>query len=352
MLQQNMQDQDIEKLRKIIENSERILVTSHISPDPDAVASVLLLGTTLAENFPDNKIHMVLEERPSRELAFLDSYSDIKFTPLLQTVREIQPDLIIMVDAMNFERCSRADGESIRSTVKQLGSKIVVIDHHEELDVEQGALYFNKKNPATAQELYEILFYELGLKKPAGYAQTTLLGIISDTARHKYDNPRHRETFKIVSDLIDAGASIERLENRTDRYSAEQMKAFSKLAANIVDSGHGYTYTYLKESDVPEGTSKDDKIATFKAAAEIFTNQFARNYEDNDWGFVIYPELASGPNIYAVSFRSVSGGVDVAALAHKLGGGGHKQAAGAKIQASSAQEALRFVQEAIRESKN
>lgn len=340
-------EQQIKELKTLLESSERILITSHISPDPDAVSSVLLLGTTLMQNYPDKTVVMALEERPTRDLSFLAQYSKIQFESLLRTAMELKPDLLIMVDAMNFERCSRADSKALRASAKDLGVRIVVIDHHEELDIEPSAVYLNKKNPATAQELYEILFYDFEFKKPEGYAQTTLLGIISDTARHKYDNPRHRQTYKVVSELLDAGASIEQLENKTDRYTAEQLKAFAVLAANIKDSGKGYTYAYMDESFMSESMSKEDKMASLKTAAEIFTSQFARNYEANNWGFVVYPELASGPGIYAVSFRSVSGGVDVAALAHKLGGGGHKQAAGAKIQARTVEEAIQKVQQAI-----
>ncbi|MBI2009047.1 DHH family phosphoesterase [Candidatus Saccharibacteria bacterium] len=345
-------ESQIEQLKSLVDNANKILITSHISPDPDAVASVLLAGTTLQANFPNKKIKMVLEEKPSKNISFLDNYSVLEFKSLPQAVQELHPDLLIMVDAMNFERCSRSDAGSIRTIVNQLSSKIVAIDHHEELDVEEGALYFNKKNPATAQELYELLFFDLKLNKPTGYAQTTLLGIISDTARHKYDNHRHRETFKIVSELIDAGASIEQLENKTERYSAGQLRAISAVTANIKDSGKGYTYSFIDKDSPDHSMSQESKVSALKAAAEIFTSQFARNFENNNWGFIIYPELASGPNVYSVSFRSVTGGIDVAALAHKLGGGGHKQAAGAKIQANSVQEALQKVQDAIQQSKN
>ena len=286
--------QDIDKFRRHIEESQRILITSHISPDPDAVCSVLLLGTTLKHNYPNKKVSMVIEEKSIKDLSFLAGYSEIQFRPLLQAVNELKPDLLAMVDAMNFERCSRLESAKIRRIVHEVDTKIVAIDHHEKIDVEPGALYFNKKNPASSQELYELLFYNLGLKKPEGYAQTALLGIISDTARLKYDNPRYRETFKVVSELLDAGASIEQLENKIELYSAEQMQAFSILAANIKDSGEGYTYSFIDESFGDPSMTQEDKIAALKDAAEVFTSQFARNFENNNWGFIVYPDASSG----------------------------------------------------------
>lgn len=340
----------VKELEQLFKNAQKILVTSHISPDPDAISSVLLAGTTLQANFPEKDIQMVLEEKPTRDLSFLTGYTDIKFQSTADAVKQIRPELMLVVDAMNYERISRADAEEIRLVVKDLGTKVAVIDHHEAIDVEPSALYFNKKNPATAQELYEVLFDEMGLRKPEGYAQTALLGIITDTARHKYDNPRHRQTFKLVSDLIDAGASIEKLENKIDRYDKNQLQAFSEMAKNIKDSGEGFTYTYMDESIFSDRTDQPSKAESMKSAAEIFTSQFARNFENNNWGFVVYPELASGPDVYAVSFRSISGGVNVADLAHKLGGGGHKQAAAAKIKATSIDEAVERVREVIKEA--
>ena len=339
--------QDIDTFKNLIQNSKRILITSHISPDPDAISSVLLLGRTLKTNFNDKEIQMVLEEKPARDLSFLAGFDEIQFMNLLDTVRQFRPDLFIMVDAMNFDRISRNDADQMRATVRGGGLKRAIIDHHTEVGLETNDLYINNQLPATAQEIYDLLFKKLGMEKPAGWAETALLGIITDSARFKYDNPKHRETFQIVSELLDEGASIERLENRLDRYTKDQMSVFASLANNIVDSGKGYTYSFIDKNP-------DDKLAedqSYKMACELFTSQFIRNIGSNQWGFIVYPEIVEGKTTFSVSFRSVSGLKDVAAIAGKLGGGGHKQVAGAKgIKAANVKEAVQKVQQAITSS--
>jgi nanoRNase/pAp phosphatase (c-di-AMP/oligoRNAs hydrolase) len=150
----------------------------------------------------------------------------------------------------------------------------------------------------------------------------------------------------VVSELLDAGASIEDLEFRLERYTKEQMTVFAVLARNLTDSGKGYSYSYIENGEFKH----DDPRASggLKAACEIFTDQFIRNIENNFWGFIVYPEEVNGQKAYSVSFRSVGGHQDVSEFAGKLGGGGHKAAAGAKgIVAESALAAVERVQSLI-----
>lgn len=330
----------------LLKKAKKILVTSHISPDPDAVSSLLILGRTLKLNFPDKKVSMVLEEKPARDISYLEGYNDLEFSNLLTRTKKIEPELIILVDAMNFERVSRSEGAALRELAKgSLKSRLIIIDHHTEIGLESSDLYINNQLPATVQEIYSLLFDDLKLKKPSGFAETTLLGIITDTSRFKYDNPKHRQTFGLVSDLLDAGASIETLEFKLDRYSKLQIKAIANLLENIVDSGLGYNYSFI-DDDLKEEAAKNPD--DFKMACEAFTNAYIRNVNDNYWGFIVYLESFNGKTVYSVSFRSVGGQKDVSMIAGRLGGGGHKAAAGAKFKAKNISQAIRMVEEAIK----
>lgn len=335
------------KLKELLDSSRKILVTSHISPDPDAVCSTLLLGRTLRANYPSKQINMVLEEKPARNLDFLEGYNDIEFRDVLGAINELKPDLFILLDAPNFERCSRNNGAELRKILADKDTKVTIIDHHEEHGKDTSDVYINNHRPATAQEVYELLFDRLGLKKPQGYAQTALLGIISDTDRHRFDNPVHRQTYKIVSDLLDAGASIEKLETKLERYDKDQLDVFTNLLSHISDSGRGYTYSYIDDEFTNRWLRKKRPISSFKMGCDIFTAQFLKAFEDNLWGFIIHPELQEWPGTYGVSLRSASGSQDVSLLAHSLGGGGHKPAAGARFKADNAQEAIEKVRQAI-----
>jgi bifunctional oligoribonuclease and PAP phosphatase NrnA len=340
-------ESEVEELKELLESSVRVLITSHIAPDPDAVTSTLLVGGTLAENYPNKEVQMVLEERPLRSLDFLEGYDLLKIKPLALAVEEFEPDLMIIVDANSLSRVSRQGAEQAREYLKKNNPKLVILDHHEEAGAEASDVFINNKRPATAEEVYHLFFEQLRLKKPKGYAKTTLLGIISDTQRHRFDHPGYRETYRIVSDLLDAGASIEKLEALAEQYNKDELLALSHYAANITNSGQGYTYSFVGDDFIAEWQSGGKNNTDMKNACEEFANRYLKSFEGNKWGFVISPEPLSGPDWWGVSFRALSGSRDVAAIAQQLGGGGHRSAAGAKIQSKTVQEAIEQVIAAI-----
>src|SRR3954470_24075188 len=99
-----------EKLEQLVGGATRILITSHISPDPDAVSSVLLFMSALELNFLDKKILACLEEMPTG-LEFIDGYQKLSFGPLIDELNNFKPDLFILFDGNNYERASRKDGQ-------------------------------------------------------------------------------------------------------------------------------------------------------------------------------------------------------------------------------------------------
>jgi len=338
-----------QQFQSLVKAANRILVTSHISPDPDAVCSVLLMGRTLQANFPDKQIQMVLEENTSQDLSFLGGYSEIKFAPVFEAASDFKPDLVVIVDGNSLARVSRNKTDELSKLIHEhLKSKVAVIDHHPDDGSFQGDIYINEGKSSTAQQIYELCFEQLDFQKPEGYAKTALLGILRDTSRFKYDNPDYKNTFRIVSQLIEAGASIEQLEFRLNRFTKDELVVLAHLLENATDNGKGYTYSFIDDQFAKDWQSDVKPDMDLKAGCDIFTNQYLRNLDNNFWGFVVYPELLSEPISYSASFRSVSGGVDVSQIAAKLGGGGHKQAAGAKnIRAESILDAIATIEKTI-----
>ncbi len=327
-----------ERLAELLDSSSRILIITHISPDPDALCSLLLAGTTLKENYPDKEVTLSCEELTG-DLEFLASYQDIKLQPLAEAIENHQPELIIMVDAMNFQRCTRDDYLAVSAKVKSNNIQLIIIDHHEPEAIEGNDLYINNSSPAATQDVYELFFNQMKLQKPEGYAQTAMLGIVSDTNRFMYDNPRHRDTFAVVDELLDAGASIEELENKRNRYTKNEMLVLAELSANVTLE-NDFTYSFVSDSFKARWFDSGKTAEELKLGCQIFVNDYIRNIGTNRWGFMIYPDLLGGSNLYSASFRSVSTAKDVAKIAKKLGGGGHKASAGAKFEAGSAKEAI------------
>lgn len=331
-----------QKFLKLINTSDRILITSHISPDPDAVSSALLAGLTLRKNFPGKDVAIVLEDQ-IETLSYLPGYDQIIFGNLLCEIKTFKPDLLLMLDGNNLGRFSKDDSEQIRDYLVKNKVKTAVIDHHEKNDADLANVFIHRGSPATAQDVYVVLFEELKLAPPKSYETLTLVGICADTGFFVYKNDLHRETFKIVSDLVDMGVSLEKIQRLLEHYSLEQAAVLSEIFGNV-SNDQDYTYSFISDEFAQKWSSQAKTKASYKRAIEGFVNGFIKNFDDRIWGFVVYPDLAGD---YSLSLRSEAGVVDVSEIARLLGGGGHKPAAGATIKAASIDEALRKVRSAI-----
>jgi phosphoesterase RecJ-like protein len=336
-----------EKFKQLVVAANKIVVTAHIAPDPDAVASSLLLTETLKTNFPEKQTELVLEERPAENLNFLYGFNDMRNMPLADALKEIKPDLVIITDTDNFDRVSRSRANDIRDYLKSNNVPVAVIDHHERDERDTLAVIINRHAAAAAEEVYHLCFDVYGWKKPEGYAETTLLGIVMDTVRFRYENPLHRETFAIVNDLLDAGADIQRLQDKIDRYTDDQMAIMTQLAVNMKAEGD-HTYSYIEDDFFKQYMAAGKSYADFKAIIGMYNDEFIRKVADRRWGYIVYQD-PSLPNTYKVSFRAITGAKDVRAIALILKGGGHVPAAAATLKATNISAALAQVRDAIKQ---
>ncbi|MBX4201604.1 DHH family phosphoesterase [Candidatus Saccharibacteria bacterium] len=339
---------ETQKLSALIENSQRIIITSHTSPDPDAVASLILTGTGLQINYPNKQIEMVLEEEPSG-LDFLTQFNQIKFQPLVKALDRIAPDLLIIVDANAYKRVSRMDDDAIRQYIREKSVRTAIIDHHEPEGRDETDVYINSHNIAAVQEVYEVLFDQLELKKPDNYAQVTMLGLYADSGGFAYAGPRHKETMQLAAKLVEAGVNIEEIKNKINQFTDEQMKVISELTRNVTNGGE-YTYTFLSDAFVDGWQQDGQTMAALHGATKPFVDSYIRNVGGRQWGFLVYRDSLDGQNMYSVSLRSVGGIKDVSVIARRLDdGGGHKPAAGGRVRAESVREAIKKVKSAILE---
>lgn len=330
-------------LRDLISGAAHILITAHLGPDADSICSSLLLADILRTNYPQKRITVSMDEKmPS--LAFVGGYESIDFISLGESLLKYRPQLLIILDGNNLPRTTREVGPA-RDYMDSHGVRTAIIDHHPAVDVDACDVYINRQSPAATQDIFEICFSELKLRRPAGYAQTAMTGLYADTGGFTYENPRYKDTFKMATQLIDDGASTELAANQLSQYTYEGLEVLSELLKNIVQTDD-CTYTYISDGFYDKWLADDMPVEAVHEGFDIYMHGFIRNIEGRFWGFAVYPDPLAKQKTYNVSLRSLQGRVDVAAIARKLGGGGHRPAAGAKVRADSIKEVLRAVKEA------
>lgn len=336
-----MNQNDLAKLKELLHSSQRILITSHHSPDFDAVGSMLFMYSAL-QQLPDSahtQIHMCIEAPIPDVFDYLDKRESISSDSLLTHIQTHKPDLLIMLDGSSLDRFTRSTSDiaEIQSIVNTKHIPTVIIDHHLRTEMPHATLYLNPPSSSTSEQVYNLcaqlgLQPDIGIHPDSGPYGAVMLGILGDTGYFRYENPHHRQTFAIVSELLGKGVSIENISFRTQMYSPQHITIFSELMSNFSQTDT-YNYSYITDEFFAQHLSSFGG-EPFLAAARIFANTYVRSVRPHSWGFVLIPHpLLEGH--YKCLVRATGNSVDTTVLTRSFGGGGHKAASGFEVPAES-----------------
>lgn len=327
----------------LIQNSKKILVCSHLSPDPDAVCSTLLTVNSLQKNFKNKEIVGIFEDY-LEDWSFLKGFENLQTGNIFEKVKEFCPDLIIICDANNFSRISRLNAENLENWTRKNNTKILILDHHEAVNVQKNALLINDFRSSACEQVF-ISFSKHDLQFYPDFEETLLMGILSDTNRFMYENPFFEETLEIVNSVLKNGLSIEKTWNKFNRYRPQEIEVLQEFLKNL-HSQKDFNYTFLSDEFISDFEKKYKNLLnvsqTLSLASSTISNQFLRSTGTGQFGFLIYKDVGA-KNIYKGSFRSNAGVKNVSELANKLGGGGHKWASGFRFESENIHTALEKV---------
>jgi phosphoesterase RecJ-like protein len=295
-----------------ISKSSTFLITSHESPDPDAVGSSLALANYLValgkevtvylcDPVPDNCAFLPMADRVVNELPDKDF------------------EVCFVLDVGEFKRAGLAITSSRRL------ARLINIDHH--LGCELFGLHnlLDSEASATAALIYRII-------KAAGdeinypTALCIYTAILSDTGSFHYSNS-DPEAFAIAGEMIALG--VEAWDVTEHLYESEPPQRIALLALALAD------LTVSPSGEYASVTVTLDMYRTTGSTAED-TDRFI-NYPRSIRGVQValfFREMSEG--VFKVGFRS-KGKVDVSAVSANFGGGGHHNAAGCTIRGSLAE---------------
>lgn len=313
-----------------IRQAQRIVVTSHVNPDGDALGSVLAV-MHLLDALGKDVTPLMADGVP-------DIYRWLPGAERVVTQTERRDfDLAIVCDAGAIERV----GKSVRLVVEAT-PLVMDIDHHV-ADGPFGAIQILDARASATAELIWVLLE--GLQPLTAQTLATkdvadclLTGIITDTGSYRYQNATP-DTFELSAHLQRLGAQpavISELvfENR----SYASLKLLGRALASL--------------QTTPEG-----RVAWAHVTGQDFADT---NGEDADTeGIVSHVRAVQGAQI-GILFREVPGkkvrislrareGANVNKIANVFGGGGHKLAAGCSLDPPLADVEQQVIAEAIRQ---
>jgi bifunctional oligoribonuclease and PAP phosphatase NrnA len=304
---------------KLVAQSEKILITSHISPDDDSIASVLSIAEIISQKYPDKSFRIVYTGKPVTRWHTFKRFSMIEFVD--DVSNELNGvDFLIMLDGSEYFRFSH------NSEVLKTVPKTICIDHHASPPATFTLSLIDTSMPANAELIYRTFEHDMVLNKEL--AEIFLLGIFGDTGNFAFLKPHQSETLSIAKKLVDcSGVFVDEFQSRYNTISQREFEVIQEFIKNTnyieLPNWPGCQYSCIDRAVVKERGYTDEEIS---AGSSIYMSHYLRLITGYTWGFTLKPRSNGDCHL---SFRSLSGSVKVRDMVERMQiGGGHDRACG------------------------
>jgi phosphoesterase RecJ-like protein len=289
-----------------IRSASSVALACHVTPDGDALGSMLALHHVLAAagiasiaSFPEPFV----VAPHYRELAGLDVLRPPSEFPM-------EPDVMVTFDCGSLDRLGSLAGAA------RAARQLVVIDHHVSND-RYGTI--NVIDPAAAASgvVVRDLVRALGLELNRDAAVCLYAALLCDTGRFQYDSTTP-EVFELAAELTRFDipvAALARTLFEEHRFAYLQLLAEVLQRAELVPE-QGLVWTCILQTDLARfGVSLEEVEGLIDVVRRTSEAEVSAVLKEDVDGSI------------RVSMRSL-GDVDVCAIAQANGGGGHRFAAG------------------------
>nr|GLJ86864.1 phosphoesterase [Microbispora rosea subsp. aerata] len=304
-------EEDWRRATDLIRAAGTTALACHVSPDGDALGSMLGLGLALAR--AGKKVVASFGDRVftvPRLLRFLPG-QDLLVEP---SAYPAEPDLMITFDASTMERLGLLAPHAGKAR------ELVVIDHHVS-NTRFGTVHLVDPSAASTTMVVERLIDRLGLRADRDVATCLYAGLVTDTGsfRHSITTPA---AHAMAGRLLATGIHPEEIARELwDRSPFAYLRVLGTALGRATlepdaAGGLGLVWTFVSRADrAAEGLPYDEVEGVIDVVRRVDEAEVAVVLKEDDEG---------GWN---VSVRS-KGAVDVARACAALGGGGHPRAAG------------------------
>lgn len=305
---------------------KKFLVVSHVSPEGDAVGS--LLGMALALRSLGKDVTAYLEDPVPDLFLFLPGADTV-----VHSLDGAGPfDATFAVDCGQKERLGKGF-----MAFKEPG-RIVNIDHHATNDA-FGDVNVIVPGASAAGELVYDFCKAAKIKIDKDIAVNLYVAIHTDTGSFRYSSST-AESFEKAGDLVRLGADPWEVSRRVyENHPAKKFKLLGMVLNTLDVVSVGTDGAKASVAFVNVTREMFRKADAEKDLADGFVN-YARGIEGVAVGVLL---REAGDLLYKVSLRA-KGEVDVAEVAQNFGGGGHRNAAGFMMKGSLEEVKARVIE--------
>lgn len=293
---------------------------THVTPDPDALSSELVLAMYLKSL--KKEVHVVNAETVQERYRFLPCHGMIKTPP---AHGKIDYDVAFVVDCGDLDRVG-----SVRKIIDPKKT-IINIDHHITNDRFGHLNLVAPQASSTAEVLYELLT-KLEFKLTRSMAILLYLGIMTDTGSFHYDNTAAR-THEVVSHLMKFKFSVSEFYKKLyETVPLNDLKYFTRIVNKFDIAFDGRVILLDLRKSLIKKLSQEIDLRD-----KIF--KYLRAVKGVEVIAILTEEQKKKTKI---NLRSQSP-FDVAKLAAHFNGGGHKKASGCMIATDMKQAKVRLL---------
>lgn len=282
-----------------LQSANKIIVTSHINPDGDAIGSILAMVQILSSM--GKQVETYIDDKIPKNFLVMPFAEKIRRP---RDYEKLSADLLLVLDC---------EPERTSAVKKVVDAPILNIDHHVTNNGEDGDLYVDATAAATCEILLS-LCHELQAELTKNVAVCLYTGLATDTGFFNYSNTKP-STLRAAAELVEAGVEPNLVSEQLEKRSYRDIKTMSAVLQTTKFyyggkvAGMFINRELFKEVDTTEGLIDLIRVIDGVEVAFLITEK--------------------EKNVCRISMRSK--GVEVSDIARRLGGGGHVRAAGATI---------------------
>lgn len=285
-------------IKELVEREDEFIITSHIRPDGDSIATQIAFALALKQL--NKKVFIINKEEVPYMYKFLPGVELI----MKGTEIQVSPRSIFYIE------CSDVD----RPELKINGEHFIInIDHHITNTMFGDINWIDAKAPAAGAMIYDFIKL-MKVELTVDIAANIFAAIASDTGGFRYN--LYERTFFLCEEMARAGIRAEDItKNLFGGYPASRVKLLAEVLKTINFEAKGKVVWIELTKDMLVKTN-----ATV-ADSEGFIDYvlFINGVE-----MALFFKQMDGSNV-RVSLRS-AGNFDVSPIARMFGGGGHKYA--------------------------
>ncbi len=327
----------MDKIREVLKNANSIVITTHKSPDGDAIGSSLALYHFLKKEGKEVTV-VVPDSFPIFLNWMVGCDSIVRYDAQTAKADNLigQADIIFSLDYNSLTRIS-----DLRNPLEKSNAVKIVIDHHQDPKDFADHYFVDTNSCSTCQLVYEFIENLDGLDKlDKEIGECIYCGIMTDTGSFKFPSTTSK-THQIIAHLIDLGVENSKVHQEVYDNSSEdrlRLLGYALTEKMVVLREYNAAYISLSLDELKRFSfKKGDTEGLVNYPLSIDGIRFAALITEKD--DMISLSLRSKNDFY----------VNKIANEH-FNGGGHVYAAGGMLE-TSLEEAISKVESVMKSKK-